>query len=187
MTEQEKITQASKSKAGKYLTFQLGDESYGLEIMKAQEIIGMMHVTRVPRTPAFVRGVVNLRGKVIPVIDLRRKFGLEPKADTDRTCIIVSQIVREDHHVIMGLIVDEVSEVLDILAEQIDVSPDFGSAVDTSFLLGMGKVGARVIMLLDVDKVFSVDDVASVAQMRKQDEEQQNAAATAAAREGGTA
>ncbi|MFP4163679.1 MAG: chemotaxis protein CheW [Chitinispirillaceae bacterium] len=146
--------------AGKYLTFKLADEGYGLEILKVQEIIGMMSITRMPRTPDFVRGVINLRGKVIPVIDLRLKFGFEAKEDTDRTCIIVVQVEStSDHSVIMGIIVDEVSEVLDIQAEQIEPAPSFGSSVDTDFILGMGKASQKVIMLLDVDKVMSKNEI----------------------------
>jgi purine-binding chemotaxis protein CheW len=159
------------AKAGKYLTFNLGKEVYGIEILKVQEIIGMMQVTRVPRTPAFVRGVVNLRGKVIPVIDLRLKFGLETKEDNDRTCIIVVQVGLGGGSVIMGLIVDEVSEVLNVLADQIEAAPSFGSKVDTDFILGMGKVAQKVVMLLDVDKVLASDELASVQTMKNSTEE----------------
>lgn len=159
------------AKAGKYLTFNLGKEVYGIEILKVQEIIGMMQVTRVPRTPAFVRGVVNLRGKVIPVIDLRLKFALEGKEDTDRTCIIVVQVGIGGGSVIMGLIVDEVSEVLNVMAEQIEAAPSFGSKVDTDFILGMGKVAQKVVMLLDVDKVLAGDELVSVQTLKSSMEE----------------
>jgi len=151
--------------AGKYLTFRLGDEGYGLEILKVQEIMGMMDVTRVPRTPEFVRGVINLRGKVIPVVDLRKKFELEAKEDTERTCIIVMQITRGDGKVTMGTIVDEVSEVIDVAGEQIDPPPEFGASVDTDFILGMGKVGEKVLMLLDVEKVLSSNELATVGEV----------------------
>lgn len=144
---------------GKYLTFQLGSETFGIAILKVQEIDGMMAVTRVPRTPEFVRGVINLRGKVIPVIDLRTKFGLEPKMDGDRTCIIVVQIVRDGTGVTTGIIVDEVSEVVDIPAGQIEPTPALGSAVDTEFIRGMGKLGQKVVMLLDVDRVLSFQEL----------------------------
>jgi len=150
---------------GKYLTFELGGEVYGLEILKVQEIIGMMTVTRVPRTPNFVRGVINLRGKVIPVIDLRRKFGMEPQEDTEKTCIVVVQIAAggTDQTTTMGIIVDEVSEVLDIDAEQIEPPPSFGASVDTDFILGMGKVAERVVMLLDIDKVLTQAEAAEAS------------------------
>lgn len=160
-------TSGALAKAGKYLTFNLGREVYGIEILKVQEIIGMMSVTRVPKTPAFVRGVVNLRGKVIPVIDLRLKFGLEGKDDTDRTCIIVVQVTLFGNPVIMGLIVDEVSEVLNVQGNQIEASPSFGAKVDTDFILGMGKVGTKVVMLLDVDRVLASDELATVQSVKQ--------------------
>lgn len=149
--------------AGKYLTFELGREVYGLQILKVQEIIGMMNVTAVPRTPEFVRGVINLRGKVIPVIDLRLKFAMETKEDTERTCIIVVQVSGGSQMVTMGIIVDEVSEVLDVKAEQIEPPPSFGGAVDTDFILAMGKVGQKVVMLLDADKVLTNREFAAMS------------------------
>lgn len=148
-----------RASAGKYLTFELNCEVYGLEILKVQEIIGIMKVTRVPLAPGFVRGVINLRGKVIPVIDLRIKFSMNTKEDTERTCIIVVQVSGSSSVVIMGIIVDEVSEVLDIVEEQIEPPPSFGSRIDTDFILGMGKIGERVVMLLDVDRVLSGEEV----------------------------
>lgn len=148
--------------AGKYLTFELNEEEFGLEILKVQEIIGMMNVTRVPRTPHFVRGVINLRGKVIPVIDLRLKFGLDSVENTDRTCIIVVQITHDANQITMGIIVDEVSEVMDVAVDQIEPPPRFGASVDTGFILGMGKVEQKVLMLLDIDKVLSTDEVAAL-------------------------
>jgi len=152
--------------AGKHLTFKLGAEEFGLEILKVQEIIKMMDITRVPRTPDFVRGVINLRGKVIPVVDLRLRFGMEQKATTDKTCVIVVQIRRENLTVTMGTIVDEVSEVLDVTSEQIEPAPEFGGAVNTDFILGMGKVGKRVVMLLDVDKVLSSQELDVVEKVK---------------------
>jgi purine-binding chemotaxis protein CheW len=154
-----------ETRAGKYLTFKIATEEYGLEILKVQEIIGIMDVTRVPKTPEFVRGVINLRGKVIPVIDLRLKFGLESIEDTDMTCIIVVQIASADQSMITGIIVDEVYEVLDIEGGQIENSPSFGASVDTAFILGMGKVGEKVISLLDIDKVLTGEDIAAVEQV----------------------
>jgi len=148
--------------AGKYLTFQLGKEIYGIQILKVQEIIGMMTVTHVPKTPAFVRGVINLRGKVIPVIELRRKFGMESIADSERTCIVVVQVAWSAGTVTMGILVDEVSEVLNINADQIEAPPSFGSTVDTDFILGMGKVGQKVVMLLEMDKVLANEEVAAL-------------------------
>lgn len=149
----------SRSKAGKYLTFRLAAEEYGLEILKVQEIIQMQAITRIPRTPEFVRGVINLRGKVIPVVDLRRKFGLDHLEDTERTCIIVVQIRSNDHLMIMGVIIDEVREVLDIPEAAIEDAPAFGASIDTEFILGMGKIGATVKILLDIDKVLSIQEI----------------------------
>ena len=167
MTHTHDETQTGKpaltSLAGKYLTFKLDVEEFGLEILKVQEIIKMMDITRVPRTPAFVRGVINLRGKVIPVVDLRLKFDMEGKINTDKTCVIVVTVRRAAGSVVMGIIVDEVSEVLDVAGASIEPAPEFGSTVDTSFILGMGKVGERVVTLMDVDRVLSGEEVATVA------------------------
>ena len=116
----ESVNENQDNLAGKYLTFKLAGETYGLEILKVQEIIGMMKVTKVPRTPEFIRGVINLRGKVIPVIDLRLKFAMEAAEDTERTCIIVVQVKGESGMLTMGSIVDEVSEVMNIEAEKIE-------------------------------------------------------------------
>ena len=149
--------------AGKYLTFKLDAEEFGLEILKVQEIIKMMDITKVPRTPPFVRGVINLRGKVIPVVDLRLKFDMESRNNTDKTCVIVVTVRRSGGSVVMGIIVDEVSEVLDVAGASIEPAPEFGGAVDTSFILGMGKIGERVVTLMDVDRVLSGEDVAAVA------------------------
>lgn len=139
---------------GKYLTFLLAREEYGLEILKIIEIIGMMDVTKVPQTPDFVEGVINLRGKVIPVIDLRSKFGLNRADYNDETCIIVVDV-----GALMGIIVDTVQEVHDIAADDIDPAPSLGVTVDTSFILGMGKIKDRVTMLLDIDRVLTTDDL----------------------------
>lgn len=147
------------SLAGKYLTFRLGPEEFGLEILQVREIIGLMDITQVPRTPEFVRGVINLRGKVIPVVDLRQKFGMEAVEDTSQTCIIVVEVQRGDTALPMGVVVDEVSEVRDVSGDQIDPTPAFGAAVNTEFILGMGKVGATVVMLLDIDRVLSVEEL----------------------------
>lgn len=146
----------------KFLTFLMANEKYGLEILKVREIIGIMDVTPVPTTPAFVRGVINLRGKVIPVVDLRLKFGMEPKEDTQRTCIIVVHLAREGQEMIMGIIVDEVSEVLDIDQDQIEPPPSFGADIRTDFILGMGKVNQRVVTMLDIDRVLSEREIALV-------------------------
>ncbi|MCW8130054.1 MAG: purine-binding chemotaxis protein CheW [Planctomycetota bacterium] len=155
-------SQGIGARAGKYLSFKLGNEEYGVAILKVQEIIGIMTVTRVPRTPDCIRGVINLRGKVIPVLDLRRKFGFDTIKDTDRTCIIVVRIEQRDARVTMGVLVDDVSEVLDISPDQLEEPPSFGASVRTDFILAMGKVGAKVVMLLDIDKVLGQTELTQI-------------------------
>lgn len=143
---------------GKYMTFKLADEEYGLEILKVREIIGLMEITRVPRTEGFIRGVINLRGKVIPVVDLRLKFGMERTENTDQTVIIVVQYSVKDTDFTMGILVDEVLEVLSIEADQIEPPPSFGNTIDTEFILGIGKAEKRVIFLLDIGKVLTTEE-----------------------------
>jgi len=151
--------------AGKYLTFSLGAEIYGLEILKVSEIIGLMSITRVPQTPAYIRGVINLRGKVIPVVELRKKFDLDCVEDTERTCIIVVQVIHADQPIIMGILVDEVSEVVDISGPQLEPPPNLGAAIDTNYIRAMGKVGNHVVILLDVDRVLTTGELATVSGM----------------------
>ena len=144
-------------KEGKYLTFALAQEEYGLEILKVREIIGYIDVTAVPQTPHYVKGVINLRGQVIPVIDLRAKFGMETTDVTDETCIIVVEIAATGRTFSTGIVVDHVQEVLDIPGNSIEDAPQFGASVDTNFILGMGKVGESVKILLDIDMVLGGD------------------------------
>lgn len=145
------------AKQGKYLTFALAHEEYGLEILRVREIIGYVEVTAVPQTPHYVKGVINLRGQVIPVIDLRSKFGIETAEVTDETCIIVVEISQAGRKLNTGIIVDRVLEVLDITGADIEESPQFGPVVNTDFILGIGKVGSSVKILLDINKVLSDD------------------------------
>lgn len=159
------IVAATVAKAGKYLSFLLGREEYGLEILKVLEIIGIMDVTRVPRTPEYVRGVVNLRGRVIPVIDLRCKFQIPPAEATDKTCIIVVQVSQGDLDVTMGVIVDEVSEVISFAQEQIEPAPAFGGGMDESAsITGIGKLGNKFVVLVDIDRVLEGEELAAVVQ-----------------------
>ncbi len=151
-------------KEGKYLTFALAHEEYGLEILKVREIIGYIDVTAVPQTPHYIRGVINLRGQVIPVLDLRARFGMEPTDITDQTCIIVVEINQDGHTFSTGIVVDRVQEVLDIAAQQIEEPPQFGGTVDTGFILGMGKVGNSVKILLDIDRVLGTTDLTGLGQ-----------------------
>jgi purine-binding chemotaxis protein CheW len=146
-------------KTGKYLTFSLAEEEYGIGILKVKEIIGMMPITTVPRTPKFIKGVINLRGKVIPVVDLRLKFNMESIPYSDRTCIIVVEIDAESSTVFIGIVVDAVSEVLNIKEEEIEETPTFGTQMDTAYILGMAKIGGGVKILLDIDKVLSTKEI----------------------------
>ena len=153
----ERISVEARDRGGKYLTFALADEAYGLEILKVREIIGYIDVTAVPRMPHYVKGVINLRGQVIPVVDLRAKFGMEPAAVTEQTCIIVVEIAGAARRYSTGIVVDAVQEVLDVRGEDIEDAPEFGGAMGTDFILGMGKVGDAVKILLDIDKVLAGD------------------------------
>lgn len=149
----------SLDREGKYLTFSLAGEEYGIGILKVKEIIGMMPVTPVPKTPPYVKGVINLRGKVIPVADLRLKFDMEEAEYTERTCIIVVEIKEGAGYVLMGIVVDSVSEVLNIKSGEIEDTPAFGSGMETDYILGMAKTADGVKILLDIDKVFGGDGV----------------------------
>lgn len=152
-------TETKTRRGGKYLTFALGKEEYGVEILKVREIIGFMEITAVPRTSQYIRGVINLRGQVISVMDLRAKFAMESAEQTEQTCIIVVEISKAGRKLSIGIIVDRVSEVLDIAEANIEDSPSLGGDVDSDFILGMGKIGTSVKILLDIDKVISVSDV----------------------------
>jgi len=163
---------AASDKESKYLTFALAEEEYGIGILKVKEIIGMMSITSVPQTPPFVKGVINLRGKVIPVVDLRLKFGMEEMAYTERTCIIVVEIAGEGRKTVntqMGIVVDAVSEVLNIKAEDVEETPTFGAALNTDFILGMAKMEGGVKILLDIDKVLSRQEFETVTAVKSQE------------------
>ncbi len=151
------------TQAGKYLTFMTGGEEYALPVLKVREIIKVMDITTVPQVPACVRGVINLRGKIIPVTDLRLKFGIPPAEATDLTCIIVADVVATSGTVMMGLLVDGVSEVLNIQPQEIEETPSFGSAVCTDYMRGVAKVKGTVKILLDIDRVMTGSEVALAA------------------------
>ncbi|MDY6903072.1 MAG: chemotaxis protein CheW [Thermodesulfobacteriota bacterium] len=163
--------QAAADKEGKYLTFQLADEEYGIGIMKIKEIIGMMPITSVPRTPDFIKGVVNLRGKVIPVTDLRLKLGMDEVEVTDRTCIIVTEIRGKTSSIQMGIIVDAVSEVLNVKAEEVEDTPEFGTTIDTAYILGIAKMDdGGVKILLDIDRILSPEELQQIEQVEKSEQ-----------------
>jgi purine-binding chemotaxis protein CheW len=158
----DQAVKAMSDKEGKYLTFSLANEEYGIGILKIKEIIGMMPITTVPRTPEFVKGVINLRGKVIPVIDLRLRFKMEPMDYTDRTCIIVVEIESQSGTVLIGAVVDSVSEVLNVGGDDIEETPSFGKKLDTEYILGMAKMEGGVKILLDIDQVLNNEEIAAL-------------------------
>ncbi|MBA4367184.1 MAG: chemotaxis protein CheW [Desulfobacterium sp.] len=155
---------AMADKEGKFLTFTLGGEEYGIGILKIKEIIGMMHVTTMPQTPDFVKGVINLRGKVIPVMDLRLRFGMAAMDYTERTCIIVVEIEGNSGTIQVGIVVDSVSEVLNIKGDDIEETPAFGTKLNTDYILGMAKMEVGVKILLDIDKVLTSEDLVIISQ-----------------------
>lgn len=146
-------------RSGKYLTFHLGNEEFAIQVLRVREIMGVQEITAVPQTPGYVKGVINLRGKVIPVVDLRLKFGLPELEYTARTCIIVVQIESDSGRMMIGVIVDAVSEVLTLQPADIEDTPDFGSGVVTPYLLGMAKIKGKVKILLDINMVLSTQDL----------------------------
>jgi purine-binding chemotaxis protein CheW len=158
----DQAVKAMEEKEGKYLTFSLAEEEYGIGILKIKEIIGMMAITTVPQTPKFVKGVINLRGKVIPVIDLRLRFGMESMDYTERTCIIVVEIDGTVGTVQIGIVVDAVSEVLNITGKDIEDTPTFGTKLDTTYILGMAKMEGGVKILLDIDRVLNGNEISAL-------------------------
>jgi purine-binding chemotaxis protein CheW len=152
-------TPNAMEKAGKYLSFRLAKEEFAIDVLSVREIMGMQEVTSVPQTPAYVKGVINLRGKVIPVVDLRLKFGLPELDYTQRTCIIVVQIEGEAGKMLMGAIVDGVSEVLTLQAADIEETPDFGDGTSAPYILGMAKIKNKVKILLDINMVLTAQEV----------------------------
>jgi len=154
----------SDQRAGKYLTFRLGNEEFAIQVLKVREIMGVQDITAVPQTPHYVKGVINLRGKVIPVVDLRLKFGLPEAEYTQHTCIIVVQIPGASGPMLMGIVVDGVSEVVSLTAGDIENTPDFGQGVTVPYLLGMAKTKGGVKILLDIDQVLTSQEVCGLEQ-----------------------
>ena len=152
-------------RTGKYLIFQLGSEEFGTEVLKVREIMGIQDITTVPQTPNYVKGVINLRGKVIPVVDLRLKFGLPPEEYTARTCIIVVRARQADEDTLIGIVVDGVAEVLTITDADIEDTPDFGPGVDTPYLKGMAKIKNKVKILLDIEMVLNTNELSGLSSM----------------------
>ena len=152
----------------KYLMFFLDEEYYGIPILRVNEIIGLMEITTIPRTPDFMRGVINLRGKIIPVMDLRTKFGMSQQQYDERTCIIVAEISVHGVEKLLGIVVDMVSEVVTISADQIEPPPEYGNSVEHSAILGIGKIKDRVVIILDIDEVFTSDELIKLIETAKE-------------------
>jgi purine-binding chemotaxis protein CheW len=161
VSEREQTPSPNKGddRGGKYLVFHLGREEFGIRVLKVREIMGIQDITAVPQTPAHIKGVINLRGKVIPVVDLRLKFGMPPEEYNPRTCIIVVQIRGEAGPMLMGVVVDGVAEVLNLALADIEDTPDFGDGTATPYLLGMAKVKGKVKILLEIDQVLASLDL----------------------------
>jgi purine-binding chemotaxis protein CheW len=149
----------SDPRAGKYLIFPLGGEEFGIRVMKVREIMGIQEITAVPQTPTYVKGVINLRGKVIPVVDLRLKFGMPEATYTEHTCIIVVQTEAGSSAILMGIIVDGVVEVLTLSGGEIEDTPDFGQGTVTPYLLGMAKIKGKVKILLEIDQILTSQEL----------------------------
>jgi purine-binding chemotaxis protein CheW len=145
-----------------YLTFKLADEIFALDVSKVREILEQSTLTKVPQTPDFMRGVINLRGSVVPVIDMRLKFGMSVTEQTVNTCIIVAEVQLEDETIILGALADSVQEVIEMEPGQIEPAPHVGTRLNTDFIKGMGKVDSQFIMILDMDKIFSSDEMEAV-------------------------
>jgi purine-binding chemotaxis protein CheW len=154
-------TREQVHRSGKYLSFHLGDEEYAIQVLKVREIVKLQHITSVPETRPELKGVINLRGKVIPVVDLRLRFGLSEKPYDQRTCIIVVELGRAATGP-MGIIVDEVNEVLTLQEQDIQDTPDFGIGIETPYLLGMAKVRDSVKILLDIDEALAASDLCAL-------------------------
>jgi purine-binding chemotaxis protein CheW len=148
-----------------YLTFKLGDEIFALDVAKVREILDFTTVTKVPRTPDFMRGVINLRGSVVPVVDMRLKFGMSATEKTVNTCIVVVEVGLEGETIILGALADSVQEVIELEPDQIEPAPKIGTKLRTDFIRGMGKSDSRFIMILDIDKVFSTDELCAAQEI----------------------
>jgi purine-binding chemotaxis protein CheW len=153
---------AEMTQTTQYLTFKLGDEVFALDITKVREVLDFTAVTKVPRTPEFMRGVINLRSSVVPVVDLRLKFGMQKTEQMVNTCIIISEVTVDGDTTILGALADSVQEVMDLDAEHISAAPRIGTKLRTEFIKGMGKQNDRFVIILDIDRVFSADDLAVV-------------------------
>ena len=153
---------AGITEATQYLTYTLGDEGFALDITKVREVLDFTTITKVPRTPEFMRGVINLRGSVVPVVDLRLKFGMAKTEKTVNTSIIITEVAVDGETAVLGALADSVQEVLDLASDHIEPAPRIGTKLKTEFIKGMGKQNDRFVIILDIDKVFSAEDMAMV-------------------------
>ena len=149
--------------AGQYLSFMLDEETFALHITKVREVLEFAGVTRIPRTPDFMRGVINLRGSVVPVVDLKQRFGVGATEQTTDTCVVIVEMIYDGESAIIGLLADSVQEVFDLAGEEVQPPPSVGSWVSTDFVLGMGRLSDRFLMLLDIDRVFDAEEVEAIA------------------------
>jgi purine-binding chemotaxis protein CheW len=161
------MAEATMTETTQYLTFMLDEEVFALDIAKVREVLDFTHATRVPRTPAFMRGVINLRGSVVPVVDLRLKFGMSATEKTVNTCVIITEVTVDNDTTVLGCLADSVQEVLNLAAENISPAPKIGTRLRTDFLKGMGNQEDRFIMLLDIDRVFSAAEVNAVVEAQE--------------------
>lgn len=150
------------TEAIQYLTFTLQEEVFAIEISKVREVLDFTTITKVPRTPDYMRGVINLRGNVVPVVDMRLKFGLPPTEDTLNTCIIIVEVKVEDETAVLGALGDSVREVIELDPENIEPPPRIGTTLNTEYLHGMGKSGDNFTMILNIDRIFSTDELVQV-------------------------
>lgn len=164
------MNENEQNQSNTYLTFYLDEELFGLKILMVREVLEYTPITKVPMTAEFMRGVINVRGHVVPVVDLRQKFGLEAVEQTINTCIIIVELDVDGESSTMGALVDGVQEVLDIAPEQIEDSPRLGSKIDTRFIQGIGKLGERFVILLDIQAIFSNQELSMISNMQHQEE-----------------
>jgi len=153
---------AEELQTTQYLTFNLADEVFAVDVGRVREILEITNITKVPQTPDFMRGVINLRGSVVPVIDMRLKFGMSETERTVNTCIVVVEVAMDGETTVLGALADSVQEVIDMDPEQIEAAPHIGTHLNTDFIKGMGKYDNRFVMILDIDKIFSEAELEAV-------------------------
>ena len=158
------MAEAIANKTTQYLSFKLGDEVFALDISKVREVLEFTSVTKVPQTPDFMRGVINLRGGVVPVIDMKLKFGMDETEKSINTCVIITEVEMDDGELtVLGALADSVQEVFDMHEEEIEPAPKLGTQLNTEFLMGMGKKDDEFVLLLDIDKVFNLAEIEAVS------------------------